>query len=234
MWAKALLFVLAMQPVPTIPWLPSPTPIPTWTPQPTPVSEFEASDLYRNLQTAVANVNALPNDASAPGGVPLLPGDSSANIFSYAKWMLSGVGASELLGKQLYPLATHLMIAVTLVIVLATVFFIVNLVVLIVRFIVWLVMRVLKFVPFIGAFAFMQPPATPTFMPMAPQAPITIPDVKIWDFADDTVAQWNQLGADRTGVFQIALVVMLIMSGFLFIKRLVSSLQKMGDGDGEG
>ena len=228
MLAKAILFVLVMQQVPTLPWLPSPTPIPTWTPEPTPVSQFEASDLYVNLQTAVANVNALPENASAPGGVPLLPGDSSSNIFSYAKWLLSGTGSRETLGETLSPIATHLMIAITVTIVLATIYFVTNLIVTIVKFVVWIVQQILRFVPFIGVLAF-APPPTPTAYPMPPPSPLTIPDVKIWDFADDTISRWNMLGADRTGIFQVAIIVMIVIGGFLFVKRQVSNLQSSGD-----
>lgn len=131
-------------------FLPSPTPIPTATPQPTLSSELPQNEVYTYLATAAANVNALPEDASAPGGVAIVPNTDGLQLFGYAKWLWSGTSTRELLGPTLSPLANSAFVWITLIAISASVYLVFTIVTSIVRFVAWLIQQVLKFIPFIG------------------------------------------------------------------------------------
>ena len=71
----------------------------------------------------------------------------------------------------------------------------------------------------------MIPTPTPRATPGAPL--ITMPDmanVRIWSFSDDAVAWWNRGGVSATQVIQIAIVVVIVIAGTLYIAKLVRSL----------
>jgi hypothetical protein len=159
MWAKALLFCLVLMiaapalaqevPVPTVPAIPSPTLIPTATAIPTNSAPLPRSDVYNYLSTAAANVNALPDDVSAPGGAALLPSDDGRQLFGYAKWLLSGNSIRELVGPTIQPIGTTMFVWITLVIVLVAVYFTVRSILTIMKFVVWVFNFVRNLIPFV-------------------------------------------------------------------------------------
>lgn len=153
MWVSALIVVvgMVMQPIPTLPSVPVPTAIPTSTPMAT----MSADDIPRNaiytfLATAAANVNSLPDDISAPGGAVVLPNVDARQVFAYGKWLFSINTVQELLGITFSPVGLHLFAIFTLIVILASIYLVVNLVVLLIKGIVWIVQQVLRVVPFIG------------------------------------------------------------------------------------
>lgn len=153
MWVNALLFVLglAMQPVPTLPAIPSPTPVYTATSIPTMSDEdIPRGEVYAYLATAAANVNALPLDVSAPGGAAVLPSTDARQVFAYGKWLFSPNSLNELLGYSFSGFGLHLFIAFTLIVILVSIYLVVNLVVLIIKGVTWIIQQVLRVVPFIG------------------------------------------------------------------------------------
>lgn len=153
----AILLIVALQtntptPVPTetpflpiaFPTLASPTPIPTSTPFVLPTSPPLTGDLIYQLATAESALQAAPADLGAS-----VPAQNGSEIFARAKWLLSTSTAAELFGP-FAPLVTHILTAITLVIVLAVVAFLVMIAVFIIRFVVWIVTLILKFIPFFG------------------------------------------------------------------------------------
>ncbi len=109
------------------------------------------SDLYRNMATAAANVNALPEQIRGSGttGNNVVPSTAGATqIFGYVKWLLSGNTAQELLGRSLAPFGVNLAIILILVIALTGVYFLVNFAVLIIKAIIWIINQILKLIPF--------------------------------------------------------------------------------------
>jgi hypothetical protein len=149
--AKLFLIALLAQPVPTLPAIPSPTPVPSSTPRATMSSPLDQGEVYDFLATAAANTNSLPDDIFSPGGISLVSADSgSADIFGYGKWLFSGTSTMELLGRKLSPIGTHLFAAIGVVVILASVYLLVNLITLLIKGVVWLVQQVLKFIPFVG------------------------------------------------------------------------------------
>jgi hypothetical protein len=152
MWVSALLLVLMLQaPLPTVPAIPSPTPIPTSTPMPTLGAELPRSEIYNYLATAAANINAMPDDLSRPGGVSVLPsGDGVVQIFAYGKWLFSFSSAQELLGQSFSPVAIHVTAAFALIILLASIFLLVKLATLIIKVVTWLIQQVIKLIPGLG------------------------------------------------------------------------------------
>lgn len=152
MLVKALMVGILMQgfPLPPPIVLPSPTTIPSLTPEPTNEGIIFAPEVSDFLSTAVANVNALPDDISAPGGVAVLPGSDASIVFNYGKWMLSAAAAEELVGPTLSPFIVHFGVAISLVVILGGVYLTFTLVVTLVRGIIWLVQQAIKFIPFLG------------------------------------------------------------------------------------
>lgn len=160
MWAKfrVLALVVCIWMVTTIsrpvaaqlPFIPSPTPIPSPTAMSVVPTQLPRSEIYNYLATAAANVNALPDDVSAPGGVPLVPDTDGAQIFGYIKWLWSGNSAQELVGETVSPLVISTFIWVTLIVVITLVFLTITLVSSILKFIVWAVRLVMGFVPGLG------------------------------------------------------------------------------------
>lgn len=63
-------------------------------------------------------------------------------------------------------------------------------------------------------------PPTPTPLPPAPLAPITLNANmwRIWNFADDTIMVWQQFGRGPQQVLQIT-VLMVMLIGFVFLVR---------------
>lgn len=229
MLANVIAMIVLMQVVPTLPALPSPTPYPTTTPIATIMPEIPHSEIYNFLSTAVVNVNNLPEDLFAPGGVPVLVNPDAQAVFSYGKWMLSVTGARELVGDTLSPIAVRIFLFLSLTVVFSGIWQIVNLVVLLIKGIVYIVQQVLKFIPFVGAFAFQFPP-TPTAYPVPPVAPITVPNWhNVWSFADDGIQQWNRFGSGPTQVIQIGIIVMIIFAALMFIRVKIKSMSNDGE-----
>jgi hypothetical protein len=228
MWANLLMVVL-FQIVPTLPPLPSPTPFPTATIEATAVLDIPRSEIYNFLSTAVANVNALPDDINAPGGVGITPNEDGSTIFGYAKWMF-GFPAKELLGTTISPIATHVWVLVVLIVILTTIYLAVNLVTTLIKGVTWIIQQVLRLIPFIGAAApfYVQAPPTPTAMPAITLPGLDVPTYSLWTFTDDTIAQWNRFSPVNQ-VFQVIVIVMLVIVGVLFIVRRVRSFSTTSD-----
>lgn len=228
-----VLLILFLQVFPPVPPLPSPTYIPTLTPVPTADSAIiNTLPLYNFLATASANINALPDNPSEPGGVSAVPDTNANTIFGYVRWLFSGNSAQELLGPTLAGMAIPFVIIMTNVITLTGFYMLVNFITSLAKGVVWLVQQILKFVPFLGAFALQIPP-TPTPMPPAPTAQINMPGgYTVWYFADDAVAWWNRIGQDKTQVLQIV-AILLIVFGFtvIFIAYIRSLAPKDGGGE---
>lgn len=149
MIAKLIVVILLqITPMPFVP-IPSPTPIPTATPLPVEDTvELPTSGLLDYLATANANLSSAPADLRKGNGA-ILPGTDGSDLFGYSKWLLSPNTANEIFGPFGLPVS-HVGVAVTLVITLALVYFLIYIAVLIIRFIVWLVTIFLKFIPFMG------------------------------------------------------------------------------------
>lgn len=223
-----LLIVLMLQAPPSVPNLPSPTAIATSTPMGTLGAELPSGPIYSFLSTAVANINALPADVARPGGLSVLPNENAASIFGYGKWLFSGVSSQELLGSTVAPLAIVVFSSFTLIVVLSSVYLLINVATLIIKGVTWLFQQVLRIIPFVGMIMLQMPP-TPTPFPAGPPAPINLPDTRVWDFAALSVGWWNQIGSDRTQIFQIILIAMIIVISMFFIVAQVRSLSRERD-----
>ncbi|MCL4251790.1 MAG: hypothetical protein KJ065_26935 [Anaerolineae bacterium] len=139
--------LLLLMAVPAAAQIPSPTPIPSATPGPTLPAYIPSSGVYNFLATAAANVNALPQDISAPGGVALLPNSDAVPLFSYAKWLWSGNSTRELLGEQLSPIGNTGVIWITLVVVLGLIWLTVTIATAIVKFVIGFLRTVRAILP---------------------------------------------------------------------------------------
>lgn len=104
-------------------------------------------EIYNNLGTAAAQINALPADIGA-----FVP-DTSVGlgmVSQYAKWIVSGVSLQELFGARLYVIFLHAFYGLLIAIAIKSIDLIVWLIVLIIKFIVWIVQKILDAIPFIG------------------------------------------------------------------------------------
>jgi hypothetical protein len=144
--------VLAQTDTPT----PSPTPSATPAITNTPNADFLNTDLIPSgdindlLSTAVAYVNSLPDDITAPSGISLIPDETATQLFGWAKWLFSADSANESLGLTLAPLALTLMVLLTLVVSMAIAYTTLKIAVFIYRLVTYVIQWILKFVPFIG------------------------------------------------------------------------------------
>lgn len=69
-------------------------------------------------------------------------------------------------------------------------------------------------------------PATPTALPPAPIAPVTINEnaYRIWRYTDEALMVWQQIGPTRTQVFQVAIILVIVLGAVYMIYRWVSAL----------
>lgn len=67
-----------------------------------------------------------------------------------------------------------------------------------------------------------QIPPTPTFIPQGTPM-LDLPDVRIWDYADDAVGAWN-LMRDYTPAVQYAVIGVLIIVGIITVIKLIRGL----------
>lgn len=69
-------------------------------------------------------------------------------------------------------------------------------------------------------------PATPTALPPAPIAPVTINEnaYRIWRYTDEALMVWQQIGPSRTQVFQVAIILVIVIAAVYMIYRWVSAL----------
>jgi len=126
----------------------SPTPIASATPLVMPTAHLPTGDLINYLATAERNLANAPADISNPG-VAVLPNEDGWELWGYAKWLISPATADELFG----PFGSMLKVigaAITLVVVIGLVYFLVFIAVRLLRFVVWIVRTALQFVPFLG------------------------------------------------------------------------------------
>lgn len=141
MWAKsAAVLLLLMLTIPAL--AQTPTQVPTVPPE-----------LANKMATAAADTNQLPSDITRPTNQQSVVTTTSAKpLFSYIKWLFSYNSAQELLGPTLAPLGMSLFIMMTIGILLAGIYLVVNLITLIIRFVIWilnLIWKMLQLIPFI-------------------------------------------------------------------------------------
>jgi hypothetical protein len=110
-------------------------------------------ELANQMATAAAQSNELPSDISRPANhQAVVPSADATPLFSYIKWLFSLNTAQELLGPTLAPLGIQLFIIMTIVILLAGLYLVVNLITIIIRFVIWiltLIWKLLQLIPFI-------------------------------------------------------------------------------------
>jgi hypothetical protein len=231
---------IAILPIPTLPWLPSPTYIFTATPFDSDlVPDVGRSEIYYWAATAAANVNALPQDISAPGGVPILVDENAQTFFAYGKWLFNST--RELVGATLSPIAISAFVAVSASIVIASIATIINFVTILVNAVLMLVRWLLKLIPGIGVFL-MQIPYPPTPTPMsipdglAADSPLSSTfaygNYNLWRWAPDSIAWWGRFGNAGAGI-QIALIIMILVAGTFVLMRLMQRLRRANSGDSE-
>lgn len=51
---------------------------------------------------------------------------------------------------------------------------------------------------------------TPTPLPPVTTVPIALPDISLWDAADDAITIWNMFGS-ATAALQIAIIIMIVV-----------------------
>lgn len=127
---------------------PTPTNTPTATPAITLVVTVPRSDMYASMATAAANVNQLPDEIRMSAGQNLVPRPDLTRLFGMAKWLFSLNTANELLGRTLAPIGVELYIIFFFVIILTSIWFLINLIVLIIKGVIWIINQILKIIPF--------------------------------------------------------------------------------------
>lgn len=75
-------------------------------------------------------------------------------------------------------------------------------------------------------------PPTPTMLPAAPPAPITInPQAwRMWRFTDEAIMIWQQITPARTQVLQIAIIIVIIL---IAVVMFIVWIQSLSSGDPE-
>jgi hypothetical protein len=102
--------------------------------------------IQSSLGTAVAQVNALPQDISG-----VVPGITRFNEFAgYARWVISGVSLQEIFGQTLYVIPLHFTFALTAVMFVSAIMLVFRFVMWFLKFANWIVRFILKIIPFIG------------------------------------------------------------------------------------
>jgi hypothetical protein len=115
------------------------------------IEDSMENDIYRNMATAAAIVQDLPEQIknSGPNGQSLADAMAGASqVFGYIKWLLSPNSAQELLGRSLAPVGINIMIILTMVIALTTIYIAINMAVYILKMAIWVVNQILKLIPF--------------------------------------------------------------------------------------
>lgn len=71
-------------------------------------------------------------------------------------------------------------------------------------------------------------PPTPTMLPPAPPAPVLINVAKwrLWNFTDEALMVWQQIGPAKTQVFQIAILLVIICIAVAAFILWIQSLSK--------
>lgn len=109
------------------------------------------SDIYRVMATAAYNVNQMPEEIkkSGPSGKDISGSTSgAAQLFGYAKWVMSPNTAQELLGKSFAPFGINVFVIFVLITSLTAIYFLVNLIVIVIKFVAWIINQLLKLIPF--------------------------------------------------------------------------------------
>jgi hypothetical protein len=129
--------------------LPAPgTPVPTLAPVDVDdVAPYE--DLTTWMATALANVQALPDEITSQNGTDLLPSETGNQLWGYARWLGSPTTASELMGP-LAPIGISMYVLMTAMMVGTGVYLTVRVVVLLVRVVQAIIIWILKLIPGFG------------------------------------------------------------------------------------
>lgn len=104
-----------------------------------PVSQFDVS---------AADLESIPDSLQEAN----IPTETGTQLFSYAKWMFSGVGARELLGETLAPLAIDFYWTLAVVIAMTIIWAAVRILVFTIRFFLWgwrELARAIELIPFV-------------------------------------------------------------------------------------
>lgn len=119
--------------------------------QPVEIDDQMESDLYKNMATAAAIVDKLPEQISkaGPKGQTLAEAFAGAKqVFGYVKWLFSPNSAQELLGRSLAPIGINVLVIFTMVVALTAIYIAINIAVYIVKFATWVINQILKLLPF--------------------------------------------------------------------------------------
>jgi hypothetical protein len=119
--------------------------------QPVEIEDSMESDLYRNLATAAAIVNELPEqiDEAAPSAQNIEDAFAGASqVMGYIKWLFSENSAQEILGPDFAPLGINIMVIFTMILALTSIYIVVNVAVYVVKFATWVINQILKLLPF--------------------------------------------------------------------------------------
>lgn len=119
--------------------------------QPVEIEDQMESDLYKNMATAAAIVDKLPEQISkaGPNGQTLAQAMAGAKqVFGYIKWLFSPNSAQELLGRSLAPIGINVLVIFTMIVALSAIYIAINIAVYIVKFATWVISQILKLLPF--------------------------------------------------------------------------------------
>ena len=109
------------------------------------------SDFYKNMATAAAIVNRLPEQIqkAGPNGQTLAEAFAGASqVFGYIKWLFSPNSAQELLGRSLAPIGINVLVIFTMIVAMVAIYIGLNMAIYIVKLAIWLLNQILKLLPF--------------------------------------------------------------------------------------
>lgn len=119
--------------------------------QPITMEDSMKSDFYRNMATAAAIVNSLPEkiQKAGPNNQTLAEAmEGAKQVFGYVKWLFSPNSAQELLGRSLAPIAINVMAVMTMYLAMVAIYITTNMAIYIVKLAIWLMTQLLKLLPF--------------------------------------------------------------------------------------
>lgn len=116
----------------------------------TQIVQVPGGQMLDALEDANSGLGSLTGPLAAPDGQPLLPSINTATLFGYAKWIISGTAAQELLGP-FAPVATHTGILIGLMIGMIVVYLLVFGTVYLVSWVVWIFKLILMIIQAIAS-----------------------------------------------------------------------------------
>ncbi len=117
------------------------------TPTAIPLPDFE---MLEDLLEVDIDLAGIDGSLLAPNGSPLLPGETGAVVFSYAKWLMSANAANSIFGP-FAPVISHLSIYIAARMALFAVYVVIYAAVYIIRWIVWIFKLVMQIIATIAS-----------------------------------------------------------------------------------